>query len=131
MSFAHAGERQQQLYPVSLAQVTQDAIGLLSLNRNRTEVQFINICDPTHFAEGDPQRLAPVLINLLSNAPDPSAQGGLIRISSEVAEQTVSLTVDGEGSGIPKARQDRPYEPFFATKDHGVGPGRGTAHHRE
>ncbi len=27
MSFAHAGERQHQLYPVSLAQVTQDAIG--------------------------------------------------------------------------------------------------------
>ena len=52
MSFAHAGERQHQLYPVSLAQVTQDAIGLLSLNRNRTEVQFLNLCHPDHVAEG-------------------------------------------------------------------------------
>lgn len=127
MSFAHAGERQHQLYPVSLAQVTQDAIGLLSLNRNRTEVQFINICDPMHFAEGDPQRLAQVLINLLSNARDASPQGGVIRISSEVAEQTVYLTVEDEGSGIPKDIQDRLFEPFFTTKDPGEGTGLGLA----
>jgi len=127
MSFAHAGERQHQLYPVSLAQVTQDAIGLLSLNRNRTEVQFLNLCHPDHVAEGDPQRLAQVLINLLSNARDASPPGGVIRVTSEVAEQTVYLTVEDEGSGIPKEIQDRLFEPFFTTKDPGEGTGLGLA----
>ncbi|WP_028240681.1 sensor histidine kinase [Stutzerimonas azotifigens] len=125
MSFAHAGGRQQKLYPVNLAEVTQDAVALLSLNRRGTEVQYLNLCDPAHLVEGDPQRLAQVLINLLSNARDASPPGGLIRIWSEVSEQTVYLIVEDEGSGIPKAIQDRLFEPFFTTKDPGEGTGLG------
>nr|MBF0682375.1 PAS domain S-box protein [Pseudomonas sp.] len=127
MSFAHAGGRQQNLHPVSLAEATRDAIALLALNRNSTEVQFFNLCDPQHLAEGDPQRLAHVLINLLSNARDASQPGGIIRIHSEVSEQTVYLIVEDEGSGIPKAVQDRLFEPFYTTKDPGEGTGLGLA----
>jgi len=127
MSFAHAGGRQHNLYPVSLAEITQDAIGLLSLNRRTTEVQYFNLCDPQHLAEGDPQRLAQVLINLLSNARDASQPGGIIRIHSEVSEQTVYLIVEDEGSGIPKAVQDKLFEPFYTTKDPGEGTGLGLA----
>ncbi len=127
MSFAHAGERQQRAYPVSLAQITQEAIALLSLNKNRTEVQFFNLCEPEHLAEGDPQRLAQVLINLLSNARDASPPGGIIRVSSEVAEQSVYLIVEDQGSGISKEIQGRLFEPFFTTKDPGEGTGLGLA----
>ena len=127
MSFAHAGGRQQNLYPVSLAEVTQDAIALLSLNRRGTEVRFFNLCDPDHLADGDPQRLAQVLINLLTNARDASEPGGAIRVRSEVAEQTVYLIVEDEGSGIPQSIQDRLFEPFFTTKDPGEGTGLGLA----
>ena len=127
MSFAHAGGRQQDLYPVSLAEVAQDAIALLSLNRRGTEVHFFNLCDPGHLAEGDPQRLAQVLINLLSNARDASEPGGAIRVRSEESEQTVYLIVEDEGSGIPRAIQDRLFEPFFTTKDPGEGTGLGLA----
>src|SRR5690606_1462485 len=114
-------------YPVSLAQISQEAIALLSLNKNRTEVQFFNLCAPEHLAEGDPQRLAQVLINLLSNARDASPPGGTIRVSSEVAEQTVYLIVEDEGSGISKEIQGRLFEPFFTTKDPGEGTGLGLA----
>ena len=72
---------------------------------------------------GDPQRLAQVLINLLSNARDASPPGGVIRVTSEVAEQTVYLTVEDEGSGIPKEIQDRLFEPFFTTRTRAKAPG--------
>src|SRR5690606_8908833 len=111
MNFAHAGQQQHAEYPVSLAEVAQDAIGLLSLNRNGTEVQFFNLCDPEHLAKGDPQRLAQVLINLLSNARDASPPGGAIRVHSEAAEHSVELIVEDEGTGIPKAIMDRLFEP--------------------
>jgi len=78
-------------------------------------------------AEGDPQRLAQVLINLLSNARDASEPGGAIRVRSEVSEQTVYLIVEDEGSGIPQSIQDRLFEPFFTTKDPGEGTGLGLA----
>ncbi|WP_439860919.1 sensor histidine kinase [Pseudomonas sp. MBLB4136] len=127
MSFAHSGSHQQADEPVSLAQVAQDAIGLLALNRLGTEVQFFNLCDPEHWAEGDPQRLAQVLINLLSNARDASPPGAAIRVKSEASEHTVDLIVEDEGSGIPKAIMDRLFEPFFTTKEVGRGTGLGLA----
>ncbi|WP_437881588.1 ATP-binding protein [Pseudomonas sp. LRF_L74] len=127
MNFAHAGAQQRSEYPVNLADVAQDAISLLSLNRNSTEVIFLNLCDPGHLAKGDPQRLAQVLINLLSNARDASSEGGTIRVSSEASEQSVHLIVEDEGSGIPKAIMDRLFEPFFTTKDPGKGTGLGLA----
>ncbi|WP_280282049.1 sensor histidine kinase [Pseudomonas sp. BN415] len=127
MSFAHAGGRQQASEPVCLAEVTQDAIGLLSLNKRSIEVNFFNLCDPQHIVEGDPQRLAQVLINLLSNARDASPVGSAIRVRSEASEHTVDLVVEDEGSGIPKAIIDRLFEPFFTTKDPGKGTGLGLA----
>ncbi|MFG5863320.1 sensor histidine kinase [Metapseudomonas sp. CR1201] len=127
MSFAHAGGRQQASEPVCLAEVAQDAIGLLSLNKRSIEVSFFNLCDPHHVVEGDPQRLAQVLINLLSNARDASPAGSAIRVRSEASEHTVDLIVEDEGSGIPKAIMDRLFEPFFTTKDPGKGTGLGLA----
>nr|WP_298137233.1 sensor histidine kinase [uncultured Pseudomonas sp.] len=127
MSFAHSGSHQHADEPVCLAEVARDAIGLLSLNRRSVEVQFFNLCDADHWACGDPQRLAQVLINLLSNARDASPPGSAIRVRSEATEHAVDLIVEDEGSGIPKAIMDRLFEPFFTTKDPGEGTGLGLA----
>ncbi|MDO8696408.1 MAG: ATP-binding protein, partial [Pseudomonas sp.] len=127
MSFAHAGNHQHNEEVVCLADVAQEAISLLSLNRDSVEVQFFNLCDPQHLVSGDPQRLAQVLINLLSNARDASTVGGAIRVKTEASTETVELLVEDEGSGIPKAIIDRLFEPFFTTKDPGQGTGLGLA----
>ncbi|KPY66753.1 sensor histidine kinase [Pseudomonas syringae] len=127
MSFAHAGAHQHSDEAVCLAVVAQDAIGLLALNRRNFEVHFYNLCNPEHWAVGDSQRLAQVLINLLSNARDASPAGSAVRVRSEVSEHTVNLIVEDEGSGISKAIMDRLFEPFFTTKDPGEGTGLGLA----
>jgi PAS domain S-box-containing protein len=127
MSFAHSGSHQHAEEPVCLADVAREAIALLALNRRSVEVQFFNLCDPEHWACGDSQRLAQVLINLLSNARDASPPGAAIRVKSEAFEHTVDLIVEDEGSGIPKAIIDRLFEPFFTTKDPGKGTGLGLA----
>lgn len=127
MSFAHAGSPQQDsLEAVSLAAAASDAIALLSLNREHP-VRFYNLCDPQHVALGDPQRIAQVLINLLSNARDASPADGSILVRSEKGPQGVTLIVEDEGSGIPAELLDRLYEPFFTTKDPGKGTGLGLA----
>lgn len=127
MNFAHAGARQPGGEAVSLSDISQEAIALLQLNREGTEVRFVNACDPEHSALGDPQRLAQVLINLLSNARDASPAGGTIRVTSEADEHSVVLEVADEGSGIPRGAMDRLFEPFFTTKDPGKGTGLGLA----
>ncbi|WP_164672157.1 sensor histidine kinase, partial [Pseudomonas viridiflava] len=110
-----------------MAEVAQDAIGLLALNRRNFEVQFYNLCNPEHWVDGDPQRLAQVLINLLSNARDASPAGSAVRVKSEASEHTVDLIVEDEGSGISKAIMDRLFEPFFTTKTRTQGLGLGLA----
>src|SRR5450830_1476189 len=127
MSFAHAGAHQNHDEAVCLAEVAQDAIGLLALNRRNFEVQFFNLCDPDHWVDGDSQRLAQVLINLLSNARDASPAGSAVRVKSEAFEHTIDLIVEDEGTGIPKNIMDRLFEPFFTTKDPGEGTGLGLA----
>ncbi len=127
MSFAHAGGRQQAHEPVCVAEAAQEAIALLSLNRQSVDVDFFNLCDPEHLVQGDPQRLVQVMINLLSNARDASPAGAPIRVRSEAQGQTVTLSVEDEGSGIPKAIVSRLFEPFFTTKDPGKGTGLGLA----
>ncbi|MDR6677279.1 sensor histidine kinase [Pseudomonas oryzihabitans] len=127
MSFAHAGGRQQAHEAVCVAEAAQEAIALLSLNRQSVDVDFFNLCDPEHFVQGDPQRLVQVMINLLSNARDASPPGAPIRVRSEAQAQTVTLSVEDEGSGIPKAIVSRLFEPFFTTKDPGKGTGLGLA----
>lgn len=127
MNFAHAGGRQQSSEPVCLAAVTEEAIALLSLNRHAVDVEFRNQCDPQHWVDGDSQRLAQVIINLLSNARDASPAGGLIRISSQASEHSVEWLVEDQGNGIPKAIRQQVFEPFFTTKDPGKGTGLGLA----
>jgi Na+/proline symporter/signal transduction histidine kinase len=127
MSFAHAGSQQNDPLPVCLADISSEAINLLSLNREGNEVQYFNLCDPEHLASGDPQRLAQVLVNLLSNARDASFAGGCIRVSSSASEDSVVLSVEDEGSGISREIADRLFEPFVTTKDPGKGTGLGLA----
>ncbi len=126
MGFAHAGTHQPWC-TLSLSAITQEAIALLSLNRQGTEVCFINQCNPLHETSGDPQRLVQVLINLISNARDASPAGGVIRIRSTSSASSVQLIVEDEGSGISRTIQKRLFEPFFTTKDPGKGTGLGLA----
>lgn len=127
MNFAHSGNQTQAAEPVCLAEVAREAIALLALNRRSPEVQFFNHCDPNHWVSGDGQRLAQVLINLLSNARDASPEGGNISLSSHLNGDFIELCVEDQGSGIPAALQDRLFEPFFTTKDPGKGTGLGLA----
>lgn len=68
------------------------------------------------FAEqinADRNQLETVLDNLLSNAVKFSPEGGRILARSEPAENSVTLWICDEGTGIPEAERSRVFEPFF------------------
>ncbi|HHX33754.1 MAG TPA: PAS domain S-box protein, partial [Gammaproteobacteria bacterium] len=129
MSFSHSGQQQQydSHEPVCLFEVTSEAIHLLSLNKLSKEVHFYNLCNTQHWTQGDPQRLAQVLINLLSNARDASPEHGHIYIRTMIINSNVELSIEDQGSGISSTTLERLFEPFFTTKDPGQGTGLGLA----
>ncbi len=128
MSFSHAGQHQHDSHePLSLFDTSAEAMHLLSLNKLSKAVNFFNLCNPQHLVLGDAQRLAQVLINLLSNARDASPEHGHIYIRTTATQSHVELSIEDQGSGISTANLEHLFEPFFTTKDPGQGTGLGLA----
>ena len=128
MNFSHPGQYQHENHePVRLFDIATEAIHLLSLNKMAKAVHFFNLCDIQHWVLGDPQRLAQVLINLLSNARDASPELGHIYIRTIASHSHVELLIEDQGSGISAASLEHLFEPFFTTKDPGQGTGLGLA----
>ncbi len=75
----------------------------------------------------DRLRLEQVLLNLVANARDASADYGKVRIETRRAGNEVQLSVIDEGCGMDEATQARIFEPFFTTKEDGKGTGLGMA----
>lgn len=127
MNFAHAGNLSTEHEPVQIAHVVDEAMQLLRLSKRSQDIEFINHCDFDLYILGDPQRLAQVFVNLLSNARDASQPGQKIEIYSETDEHQVVIKVIDQGHGISAETRDRIFEPFFTTKDVGKGTGLGLA----
>jgi signal transduction histidine kinase len=73
----------------------------------------------------DPDQLRQVLINLLSNAIAAVPDQGRITIQIETTAGAATLSLSDTGTGIPKERLEKIFEPFFSTKPPGEGTGLG------
>jgi len=73
----------------------------------------------------DPDQLRQVLINLMSNAIHAISDQGCITIQTESTTEGATISVSDTGTGIPKERLEKIFEPFFSTKPPGEGTGLG------
>jgi two-component system cell cycle sensor histidine kinase/response regulator CckA len=76
----------------------------------------------------DRGQLDQVLMNLVVNAADAMPEGGRLAIATGPGEgQTVWVSVEDSGHGVPDEIRDRIFEPFFTTKGADKGSGLGLA----
>lgn len=128
VSFSHAGQHGDKEFQwVSPRECAQEAIHLLSLQKDRHQVHFINNIPQAISLRADSQRLIQVFINLLSNSRDASPADSEIVTDAEINDTRVRITVTDHGEGIPAALADQIFEPFFTTKEPGEGTGLGLA----
>ncbi|UTA48667.1 ATP-binding protein [Simiduia sp. 21SJ11W-1] len=128
VSFSHSGGGEERLVePMNIHTCAQEAIALISLQKDKQQVIFTNHIEPDISLLGDSQRMIQVFVNLLSNARDASPEGAEVCLWSDEAEEHVVVSVEDEGSGIPPELMDRIMEPFFTTKEPGQGTGLGLA----
>lgn len=64
------------------------------------------------WVDADSDRIAQVLVNLISNAVKFSPNGGSVRISLAVREECIRINVADRGSGIPAHFRTRIFDPF-------------------
>ena len=71
----------------------------------------------------DPALIEQVFINLLSNAAQASEDGQPISVTTRLDGRTVVVDVTDHGCGIPADKIETIFNPFFTTKQSGVGLG--------
>lgn len=71
----------------------------------------------------DRGRLRQILLNLLNNAREAVGKGGRVDVEVNRAGGAVELVVSDNGPGVPAAQRHRIFEPFYSTKEVGIGLG--------
>ena len=77
----------------------------------------------TVFIEGDVFALGRVYRNLILNAIQATAPGGLIVVATEAQAERVQVRIYDTGCGIPPERLGQVFEDFVTTKRRGLGLG--------
>ena len=76
------------------------------------------------FINGDYEKMHQILLNLLLNAADASAQNSTIELTAiDNADGRMTITIQDHGLGIKPEDLDRIFEPFYTTKASGTGLG--------
>ncbi|MGL4650919.1 MAG: sensor histidine kinase, partial [Caldilineaceae bacterium] len=120
-----SGRFSMHLQPINLSQLT-DAVGQrLAIVAREKGVQFTVQTGPVPTVQGDGDRLAQVLTNLISNAIKYTPKGGAVRVNTSAQQNGVVLTVSDTGVGIPEDELPRIFERFYQV-DKARGPRRGS-----
>lgn len=118
--------------PVCLNEVVTDTLNILRRPLEKRAKQglrlTVNLFSGLPTVPGDEAQLKQVLLNILVNSMDALEGEGEITITTHPEnDNTVNLSVEDTGCGIPPENMDKLFNPFFTTKPVGKGPGIGLA----
>jgi signal transduction histidine kinase len=122
LAFARGGSRRSSQADVRLALDATLAVLKDGLDRRGVRIEM-NLPNNGPFVAGGQSNLEQVFLNLLTNAREAMSQGGRLSISVHAGSDTVDITIEDTGIGIPSENLPRIQEPFFTTKPHGTGLG--------
>lgn len=124
------GQRQPpELVPLDLGELVGRVLDGRRAELERAGIEIERELPPLPPVEGDARQLEEVVAQLVDNARLEMTAGGVLRVRAGLAgpeEETVRLTVEDTGSGVPPRARGRVFEPFFTTRDgRGGRSGRG------
>jgi len=125
MSFSRSSSIGADFKPFLLKEIIDEATQLVSLTRTGKQVTCDSSCPDNLQLVGDKQRLAQVMVNLLTNACDASKPGDQVEIFAFPDGDSIQIEVMDQGAGIKAEVLEEMFEPFFTTKAPGEGTGLG------
>ncbi len=120
-----SGRFSMTLLPINLSQLSSAIGQRLSIVAREKGVRFEVITAPVPDIQGDGDRLAQVLTNLISNALQYTPSGGSVWVRTGVKDGGVIITITDTGVGIPADELPRIFERFYQV-DKARGPRRGS-----
>jgi len=73
--------------------------------------------------EADPNQIEQVIMNLAVNAREAMPNGGKLVIQTKDIDNTLEISIQDTGIGIPKEKLKNLFNPFYTTKEKGTGLG--------
>ncbi len=134
LSRIETGQNKLKIAPVDLNSVIDQAITKLKPQAERKQIDILRQCDPSLPAiPAEEGRIEQVLINLLHNAIKFTPAGGRIIVSAESEGESVVVTVEDTGVGIPAEDLPHVFARFYkadkARSSEGTGLGLAIAKH--
>jgi signal transduction histidine kinase len=111
------------LVPGNLNELVKDVLELVrpQLTANKVEVRLS--LDQTAYAMLDQSSLRGALINLMLNAIEAMTDGGALSIAIAQTGESLRLEIADTGHGISEEEAKKIFEPFYTTKEQGLGLG--------
>lgn len=106
-----------------VAELIREQVDIARARLTGDAVTFVVDGPAELMATFDPNLLAQALLNLIINAADAVAGGGVVTVRYAKPRRRVRITVSDTGPGLPADVIDKVFDPFFTTKDHGTGLG--------
>lgn len=124
---AMARNRSDSMEPTDLRPIIEDALLLLEREIKKNNVRVETEVSSVPPIMGSGNELQRLLINLLVNAQQATAAGGLVQIKlyEEEKQPFVVLSIRDTGSGIAPDVLPRIFDPYFTTKSGPDSSGRG------
>lgn len=114
LALAEAGQLRLERRPVALGEVIgQVSEGLQDQAREKGVTLRTEVDDGLPAVHADEQRIAQVLLNLLSNALRHTPAGGAITLAAEARDGRVLVRVRDTGTGIPPEDLPHVFERFY------------------
>jgi PAS domain S-box-containing protein len=115
-----SGDLQVQLAPTDVRAVVSEVVAAAkqSLARDGHEFVLDLPTEPLH-VEADRDKLRQIVTDLVENAVKYSPQGGTITVAARLRDDTVEVSVDDEGIGIPESEQGRIFAKFYRAETSG------------
>jgi signal transduction histidine kinase len=112
------------LYSEDLNQILTDILELLrpQLEANRVEVR-LSIGEQPTYAMLDGSSMRGALMNLMLNAIEAMPDGGILSIAVNQSDEMLRLEIADTGHGIGEDEVKKIFEPFYTTKEQGLGLG--------
>lgn len=110
--------------PVDLGALVEEVLTFQEPAAQAQGLALLGHIAPGCVAVGDRERLKQVLLNLVANALEATAEGSVtVACERAAGADRVSLRVIDTGRGIARGTLDQVFEPFFTTKEAGTGLG--------
>jgi signal transduction histidine kinase len=119
--------RTGQFESTALRPIIEDTLLLLEREFRKYRIQLETKLDDVPEVLANASQVQRVIVNLLVNARQATAEGGLVRITlqADSAASEVVLTIRDSGSGISAEVLPRIFDPYFTTKSGPDASGKG------